>query len=100
MKNAKVISFKALKNIKDEKEKDRAYLYKIKRMDKFQLLEEMVRFQEERSQKDELTLNLMIKGQVLFKALEEHAETEALRSLSSSYCKHLAYELEEYLKNA
>ncbi len=63
-------------------------------MNKIELLEEMVRFQEERSEKGHLTPSMMIQGRILFRALEQHAETEELRLLASSYRRHLEHELE------
>lgn len=73
---------------------DPQYQSKINRMNKIELLEEMVRFQEERSEKGKLTATMMVRGRILFRALESHAETEELRLLASSYRRHLEHELE------
>jgi hypothetical protein len=67
-------------------------------MDKLELLEEMVRFQQERSSLGELTPSLMVRGKVLFKALEQNAETQELRLLTRSYRRHLEYELTDFLR--
>ena len=67
-------------------------------MDKLQLLDEMVRFQEERSAQGKLSLAMMVRGRVLFEALERHSETRALRALTRSYRRHLEHELQDYLK--
>ncbi len=72
------------------------YRAKILSMDKMDLLEEMVRFQEERSREGQLTPKMMAEGQILFGALEKSAETEELRLLTRSYRRHLEYELTEY----
>lgn len=64
------------------------------KMDKLELLEEMVAFQEERAKIGHLTLELCVKGIPLFEALTKSSETEDLRKLTSSYVKHLKYEAE------
>ena len=46
---SKVVSLKAVREIKDAQAEDHAYCARILTMDKMELLEEMVRFQEERS---------------------------------------------------
>jgi hypothetical protein len=67
-------------------------------MEKVELLEEMVRFQEERSKLGQLSPQMMREGRHLFQALESSAETRELRTLAGSYRRHLELELEE-LKN-
>ncbi len=62
-------------------------------MDKLELLEEMVRFQEERSRLGHLTLQMIIRGRYLFNALEKASETNELRLLAKSYRRHLEFEL-------
>jgi hypothetical protein len=73
---------------------DPYYQILINRMNKMELLEEMVRFQEERSKKDNLSLTMMVRGKILFRALETTAETDELRLLASSYRRHLEHEIE------
>ena len=73
---------------------DPYYQTQINRMSKIELLEEMVRFQEERSAKGALSLTLMVRGRILFRALESHAETDELRLLASSYRRHLEHEID------
>lgn len=63
------------------------------RMDKLELLEEMVRFQEWRSKSGELTAEMIVKGLILFPLLTKMAETKELRLLTTSYARHLEYEL-------
>jgi hypothetical protein len=94
-----IVSIKAIREIK-EAESDHAYQAKILGMDKLELLEEMVRFQEQRSAVGFLTPQMMIQGKFLFKALEETAETNELRLLTRSYRRHLEYELADYLAQA
>lgn len=94
-----VVSLSKYRNFKAEHETDIIYQSKINKMDKLALLEEMVRFQEERVKQGILTLKMMIQGKILFKALEESAETNELRLLTRSYRRHLDYELAEYLKH-
>jgi hypothetical protein len=93
---SKVVSLKAVREIKNARDEDNEYRARILGMDKMALLEEMVRFQEERSRIGQLTVPLMLQGQVLFKALEESAETQELRLLTRSYRRHLECELTAY----
>jgi hypothetical protein len=76
---------------------DPFYQTQIGRMNKIELLEEMVRFQEDRSAKGHLTLTMMVRGRILFKALETYAETDELRLLASSYRRHLEHEIDSEL---
>ena len=76
---------------------DPTYQIKINKMDKMELLEEMVRFNDSRSKGEKMSLALMIQGRILFKALELMAQTQELRLLAGSYRKHLEHELEEKL---
>ncbi len=96
---AKVISLGAALKKKNIQSGEPEYRAKIDSMDKFELLEEMIRFQEERSQVGELSVSMMVRGRHLFKALEESAETRELGLLTRSYRRHLEYELEEKLKS-
>lgn len=75
-----------------------SYQAKIDSMNKVELLEEMARFQEERSARGWLNLDMMIRGQILFRALEASAETEELGLFSGAYRRHLKYKLNELLK--
>jgi hypothetical protein len=77
---------------------DPYYQILINRMNKMELLEEMVRFQEERSKKDNLSLTMMVRGKILFHALELMAETDELRLLASSYRRHLEHEIDLHSK--
>jgi hypothetical protein len=92
-----IVSLKAVREIK-EAESDMEYKAKILGMDKLELLEEMVRFQEMRSAVGYLTPQMMIEGKILFKALEDSAETNELRMLTRSYRRHLEYELAAFLE--
>lgn len=92
-----IVSLKAVREIKDA-ESDIEYRAKILGMDKLELLEEMVRFQEERSRIGHLTPRMMIEGKILFKALEDSAETNELRILTRSYRRHLEFELAAFME--
>ena len=70
----------------------RAYIAK---QDVVELLEEMVNFQTERSQKGYLTTDLILKGRILFKALRENCETKELYNLANSYLNHLEFEFKK-----
>lgn len=75
-----------------------AYQAKILSLSKPELLEEMVRFQEERTRLGQLTLPMMVRGKYLFKALEESSESRELRNLTRAYRRHLEFELQAFLK--
>jgi hypothetical protein len=79
--------------------RDPYYQVVINRMSKMELLEEMVRFQEDRSQRDQLSLTMMVRGRILFRAIEINAETEELRLLASSYRRHLEHEIEVHSRS-
>lgn len=93
-----IVSLKAIRDVKQAQSEDHEYRAKILTMEKVELLEEMVRFQEERTRVGKLTPAMMVQGKVLFKALEESAETQELKILTRSYRRHLEYELADYLK--
>ncbi len=95
---SKVVSLQAVREMKEAETEDHAYHAQILGMDKVELLEEMVRFQEERSRVGHLTMQMMVRGKVLFKALEDHAETQELRILSRSYRRHLEHEMAAFIK--
>lgn len=94
-----VVSLKAVRDLKHVEAEEMAYRAMILSMDKLALLEEMVRFQEERSKLGHLTPAMMTRGKILFRALEESAETQELRLLTGSYRRHLEHELREHLRN-
>jgi hypothetical protein len=88
-----VISLRAYKALKDADQENLAYRAKILSMNKVQLLDEMVRFQEERRDIGSLTSSMMIRGLHLFRALEESADSQELKIMSRSYRRHLEYEI-------
>jgi hypothetical protein len=91
-----IVSLQAVRELKQVTHDDQAYRAQILSMDKLELLEEMIRFQEERSRIGSLTVQMMVRGKHLFKALEETAETQELRILTRSYRRHLEHELDVY----
>lgn len=99
MSNNNIVSLNAVRELKKAEQEDYAYQAKILSMDKMELLEEMIRFQEERSQLGQLTPGMMLRGRYLFKALEETAETQELRILTRSYRRHLEHELNAYTQS-
>lgn len=100
MANQNVVSLAAVRELKSAENQDLAYQAQILGMDKLELLEEMVRFQEERTRLGHLTVQMMVRGKYLFKALEESAETNELKLLTRSYRRHLEYELTERTRAA
>jgi hypothetical protein len=93
-----IIDLQAARNRRGLAQNDPYYQVRINRMSKIELLEEMVQFQEERTTKGQLSLTLMVRGKILFRALETHAETDELRLLASSYRRHLEHEIADQLK--
>lgn len=93
-----IVSLDAFRKVKQAHKDHPGYESYLKQMSKPELLEEMVRFQEERSQIGELNLNMILRGRTLFQLLEENAETRELQILSRSYRRHLEYELESFVK--
>jgi hypothetical protein len=91
-----VIDFKTRMVMKEMPMLD--YQARILAMDKIGLLEEMVRFQEERSKSGVLTYQMMIEGRYLFEQLENIAETPELRDLTKQYRRHLEQEIVVYRK--
>jgi len=89
-----VISLRSYKALKDSDAEELAYHAKILSLSKVELLEEMVRFQEERKTMGILTHPMMVKGRHLFKALEENADSQELKILSRSYRRHLDHEIQ------
>jgi uncharacterized protein YejL (UPF0352 family) len=72
---------------------DPYYQAKVNGMHMAELLEEMVAFHEKRSGKTRLSLTLMVRGRILFSALEAKATTRELRLLASSNRRHLEHEI-------
>lgn len=62
-----VVSLKVVREMKQATKSDPAYHARILSMDKLDLLEEMMRFQMERTQLGHLTLLMMIQGQVILR---------------------------------
>jgi hypothetical protein len=97
--SAKIVSLKAVRELKSTLDAEQAYLSKIGSLSKVELLEEMVRFQEERTRLGALTPEMMKCGRHLFERLEGCADTQELKILTRSYRRHLEYELEEFVRN-
>jgi hypothetical protein len=95
----RLIDLLAERNKRGLDKKDPYYQVVINRMSKMELLEEMVRFQEERSQRGQLSLTMMVRGKILFRALEINAETDELRILASSYRRHLEHEIDVHTRS-
>ena len=88
-----VISLHAVRDSQVIHKGNLEYQQKILKMNKLDLLTEMMRFQEEHSSQSELNVPLMIRGRILFKVLEVFAETRELKLLARSYAQHLDGEL-------
>ncbi len=104
MNNTNVVSlsefrqFKAHVQSRTPTPEEYEYQARILVMDKLELLEEMLRYQQERSTIGHLTPMMMIQGRSLFRALEEKSETQELRVLARSYRRHLEQELADHYR--
>ena len=98
MSKNNIVSLNAVREVKQMEQDDQAYHAMILTMEKLELLDEMVRFQQERTQLGYLTPKMMIRGKLLFRALETSAETRELRALTGSYRRHLEHELADYIR--
>lgn len=91
-----IVDLRKARHVRRLKDEDYAYQARILCMDKLELLNEMVKFQEDRNTKGALSIDLIVRGRVLFKALADTAETPALVALSNSYLRHLEKEAMDY----
>ena len=91
-----VVDFGKRRAIKNAESRTLDYKARIMGMDKLELLEEMVRFQEEKARHINMPYDMMLQGQFLFKCLEESSETDELRLLTRSYRRHLEQEITTY----
>lgn len=96
--SADIVYLSSVRKLKEAEHIDSEYEQMIRSMSKIELLDEMIRYQEERSRVGELNLQMMIRGRHLFTALEENAETREMRLLARSYRRHLECELDQYRK--
>jgi len=65
-------------------------------MHKIELLEEMVKFQDEKARTGTLTRLQINNGIILFRELEKQAETPEMKQLASAYQKHLRLTLSTF----
>ena len=92
-----IVSLDAFRSLKKVNDEELAYHAKVLDMSKIELLNEMVRFQEERSERGELTPKMMVRGRMLFRELEKAATTQELQILTRSYRRHLDHEYDNYV---
>ncbi|MBI2711802.1 MAG: hypothetical protein HYX41_02905 [Bdellovibrio sp.] len=90
----KIVSIHAVREAQVIKKGNPDYQNRILMMSKLELLTEMMVFQEERARIGKLTVPMMIRGRILFRALENGAETRELRLLARSYNQYLERELQ------
>lgn len=95
---AEIVYLSSVRKLKEAEDIDAEYEQMIRSMSKLELLDEMIRYQEERSRTEDLSLQMMVRGRHLFTALEENAETREMRLLARSYRRHLECELDQYRK--
>jgi hypothetical protein len=72
---------------------DAEYQNRINQMDKAELLEEMVRYNESRLNQSDGNLKFLVQGRILFRALEVLSSTQDLRCLASSYRREIESEI-------
>jgi hypothetical protein len=90
---AEILDWVAARNRARLRTEDPYYQAKVNSMHMAELLEEMVAFHEKRSGKQKLSLTLMVRGRILFSALEAKASTRELKLLASSNRRHLEDEI-------
>ena len=96
---AEILDWIAARNKARLRTEDPYYQAKVNGMHMAELLEEMVAFHEKRSGKSPLSLTLMVRGRILFSALEAKASTRELRLLASSNRRHLEHEISQNLRS-
>jgi hypothetical protein len=87
-----VFDLQAARNKKAQLMTDPFYQKRIDGLDMMLLLEEMVKYQEQKPKDKELVFS-MVRGVILFTALEQKCNTDELRLLAGSYKRHLQHEL-------
>jgi len=70
------------------------YSAKIAQMDRLELVNEVVNFNEERYMNGGLNKDLIVKGLILFKNMAENSATSNFREFARSYHKHLELEMQ------
>lgn len=73
-----------------------AYAAKIAKMDRLDLVNEVIHFNEERYINGGLNKDLIIRGLLLFKNMGENATTQNFKEFAMTYCKHLELELQVF----
>ena len=96
--SAEILDWIAARNKAKLRTEDPYYQAKVNGMHMAELLEEMVAFHEKRSGKGKLSLTMMVRGRILFAALEAKASTRELRLLASSNRRHLEHEIATSLR--
>lgn len=91
--NSNLVVLNEWKKRKNPESDVSTYQARIDSMSKGELMEEIVRFQEQRKRNGGLTEEAIINGMILFKAMESKAETTDLKIFSKVYQRHLSYEL-------
>lgn len=94
-----IVQLNVVREIRQAEKSNSSYEARIQKLEKLELLDEMMKFQESRSTMGHLTFEMMIQGQTLFRRIEEMAETLELKSLAHSYCRHLKFELDSRIKS-
>ncbi len=93
--SSNVISLEVVRRQRGLLQDDPSYHTKITRMNKFELLEEMARYHESKSGLIDPPLEVLVRGRILFRALELTAETNELQMLASSYRRQLEHEINQ-----
>jgi hypothetical protein len=91
------ICLNQFKKYKKEQRNQGLYSIKLKQMNKTELLEELIRFQKERSLFEGPSLEMILQGELLFQALITHCESTEMQKFAKTYLKHLKHELQHLL---
>ena len=91
-----VISLDTKLKINKAKHECKEYEAKIKAMNNEQLLQEMIKFQEDWALMDIPALEAILKGMIFFSKLKESVDTKELKDMVEFYYSLLEQELKEY----
>ena len=89
-----VVNLAAFRDIKEREFSNPFYQARIAKMDRLELVNEVIKFNEERYEHGGLNKELIVRGLILFKNMADNAETPNFKEFARTYCKHLELELQ------
>lgn len=94
----KIVNIKTYRVLKDRQNQEFAYRLSLSKMDKAQLLQELLNYHD-RYQRDPHDVNVTIRAQHLMEVLEERAELKELQDLSREFQNKLKMRLYEQMQS-